>query len=84
MHRIQEILIRDRLKFRFGLSKINVSGEKVSKLIDRTMYKILNIFFDAPVVLCPSFGSMERLKLWRFIYGAHKQINGVLKARSQC
>ena len=26
-------------------------------------YKILNIFFDAPVVLCPSFGSMERLKL---------------------
>ena len=27
---------------------------------------------------------MERLKLWRFIYGAHKQINGVLKARSQC
>ena len=38
MHRIQEILIRDRLKFRFGLSKINVSGEKVSKLIDRTMY----------------------------------------------
>ena len=46
-------------------------------------YKILNIFFDAPVVLCPSFGSMERLKLWRFIYGAHKQINGVLKARSQ-
>ena len=38
MHRIQEILIRDLLKFRFGLSKINVSGEKVSKLIDRTMY----------------------------------------------
>ena len=38
MHRIQEILIRDRLKFRFGLSKICVSGEKVSKLIDRTMY----------------------------------------------
>ena len=37
MHRIQDILIRDRLKFRFGLSKINVSGEKVSKLIDRTM-----------------------------------------------
>ena len=27
---------------------------------------------------------MERLKLWRFIYGAHKQINGVLKARLQC
>ena len=25
---------------------------------------------------------MERLKLWRFIYGAYKQINGVLKARS--
>ena len=47
-------------------------------------YKILNIFFDAPVVLCPSFGSMERLKLWRFIYGAYKQIIGVLKARSQC
>ena len=41
MHRIQEILIRDRLKFRFGLSKINVSGEKVSKLIDRTMYSIV-------------------------------------------
>ena len=38
MHRIQEILIRDRLKFRLGLSKINVFGEKVSKLIDRTMY----------------------------------------------
>ena len=50
----------------------------------RVKYKILNIFFDAPVVLCPSFGSMERLRLWRFIYGAHKQINGVLKARSQC
>ena len=32
--------MRDRLKFRFGLSKINVSGEKVSKLIDRTMYII--------------------------------------------
>ena len=47
-------------------------------------HKILNIYFDAPVVLCLSFGSMERLKLWRFIYGAHKQINGVLKARSQC
>ena len=46
--------------------------------------QILNVFFDAPAVLCPSFGSMERLKLWRFIYGAHKQINGVLKARSQC
>ena len=36
------------------------------------------------VALCPSLGSMERLKLWRFIYGANKQINGVLKARSQC
>ena len=47
-------------------------------------YKILNIFFDAPAVLCPSFGSMERLKLRRFIYGAYKQIIGVLKARSQC
>ena len=47
-------------------------------------HKMLNIFFDAPVVLCPSFGSMERLNLWRFIYGAHKQINRVLKARSQC
>ena len=47
-------------------------------------YKILNILFDAPAVLCPSFGSMERLKLWRFIYGAYKQIIGVLKARSQC
>ena len=41
MHQIQWILLRDRLKFQFDWSKINVSGEKVSKIIDRTMYPLL-------------------------------------------
>ena len=43
MHRIQGILLRDLLKFQFDLSKINVSGEEVSKLIDRTMYDIKHV-----------------------------------------
>ena len=71
-------------KIRAGGSFLLAISKENTWIYNYFKYKILNIFFDAPVVLCPSFGSMERLKLWRFIYGAHKQINGVLKARSQC
>ena len=76
---------KSHLKKKLGPGGLFFLGDILREHLDLYIkYKILNIFFDAPVVLCPSFGSMERLKLRRFIYGAYKQIIGVLKARSQC